>query len=78
MRNSACTTQRITVCLSPPSFPVSLALSIDPFPASGPSAALLNEYDIYSRGWQLKIWVYEDSEDSTDFFGFSKGLRGSI
>ena len=31
-----------------------------------------------SRGWQLKIWVYEDSEDSTGFCGFSKGIRGSI
>ena len=24
-----------------------------------------------ARGWQLKIWVYEDFEDSTGFFGFS-------
>ena len=30
------------------------------------------------EGWQLKIWVYEDSEDSTGFCGFSKGIRGSM
>ena len=30
------------------------------------------------RGLQLKIWVYEDSEDSTGFCGFSKGIRGSM
>ena len=31
-----------------------------------------------AEGWQLKIWVYEDSEDSTGFCGFSKGIRGSM
>ena len=31
-----------------------------------------------SRGWQLKIWVYEDSGVSTGFCGFSKGIRGSM